>query len=173
MKCRRWGHFAHSCTAATDICGTCGGEHQTKECTTRDKMYCVSCKNHSHFSWNRDCPEFHCRCMQFDENFPENDLPYFPTGEDWTMIPCPNKLPLPEKFPAKYSTSQPHQPNQAPRAPTNTQGKQQRRKAAPIPENQSTLDQFVAPGIPQWAANEDYDRTNFGVSPIPEGWENE
>ena len=114
MKCRRWGHFAHSCTAEMDTCGTCGGEHKTKDCTTRDRMFCVSCKNHTHSSWNRDCPEFRRRCVQFDENFPENDLPYFPTEEEWTMIPCPNKLLFPEKFPAKFTTSRPSQPTQPP-----------------------------------------------------------
>ena len=44
MKCRRWGHFAHSCTAEMDTCGTCRGKHKTKDCMTRDRMFCVSCK---------------------------------------------------------------------------------------------------------------------------------
>ena len=171
MKCRRWGHFAHSCTAEADICGTCGEEHKTKECTNRDKTYCVSCKNHTHASWNRDCPEFRRRCIQFDENFPENDLPYFPTEEEWTMIPRPSKLPLPEKFPAKYSANQPPQLRQPLRTTPNTQDKQRKRKMAPIPENQSTLDQFVAHTNPQRAGNEEPDRANFGASPAPEGWD--
>lgn len=105
MKCRRWGHFAHSCSANVDTCGTCGAEHKTRDCSTRDKTYCVSCKNHTHASWDRECPEFLRRCAQFDENYPENDLPYFPTEEEWTLTPRPNKIPIPEKFPAKYAAT--------------------------------------------------------------------
>ncbi|KAF8269410.1 hypothetical protein EI94DRAFT_1547073, partial [Lactarius quietus] len=87
MKCRRWGHFAQGSSASQDTCGTCRGEHRTSECTNKEKTFCVSCKSNTHASWDRDCPEFWRRCTQFDENYPENNLPYFPTSDDWMLTP--------------------------------------------------------------------------------------
>ncbi|KAF8260428.1 hypothetical protein EI94DRAFT_1458153, partial [Lactarius quietus] len=81
MKCRCWGHYANGCAARIDTCGTRRGEDRMKDCTSKDKTYCISCKSSSHTSWDRECPEFQRRCTQYDENFPENNLPYFPTGE--------------------------------------------------------------------------------------------
>ncbi|KAF8274199.1 hypothetical protein EI94DRAFT_1530040, partial [Lactarius quietus] len=75
------GHFAKGCPASQDTCGTCGGGHRTSNCDNKEKVYCVSCKSNNHASWDRECPEFLRHCAQFDENYPENNLPYFPTGE--------------------------------------------------------------------------------------------
>ncbi|KAF8274190.1 hypothetical protein EI94DRAFT_1556467, partial [Lactarius quietus] len=77
MKCRCWGHFVRSCSATTDTCSTCRGEHRTKDCVCKDKVHCVSCKYNMHASWDRGCSEFIRRCTQYDENYPENNLPYF------------------------------------------------------------------------------------------------
>jgi hypothetical protein len=82
MKCRCWGHFAYTCTVTADTCGTCRGEHRSNKCSNKEKMHCVSCKSDVHASWDRDCPEFRRRCKQYDENYPENNLPYFPTNEE-------------------------------------------------------------------------------------------
>jgi hypothetical protein len=150
MKCRHWGHFAHTCTAATGTCGTCGGEHRTNECTSRGKVYCVACRSDAHASWDRDCPEFRRRCEQFDENYPENSLPYFPTEEDWTLTPRPSKLQHSDKFPEKYVVAplcQPEQPNQAHAA--KPQGRQRRQQTHKVPANQSTMDSFIIPGSTQ------------------------
>ena len=152
MKCRRWGHFAHACTASVDTCGTCGEERRTSECSNKDKTYCVSCKSNSHASWDRECPEFRRRCDQYDENFPENSLPYYPTEETWTLSPCPGKLQYSEKFPARYTVTalqQPERPNQT--ASARQQGKQSKQQAARIPANQSTMDQYIVSSIPQRA----------------------
>jgi hypothetical protein len=50
MKCRRWGHFAHSCLATSDMYGTCGESHRTSDCTNKDRLHCASCKSDSHAS---------------------------------------------------------------------------------------------------------------------------
>ena len=149
MKCRRWGHFAHACMASADTCGTCGEEHRTSECDNKDKTFCVSCKSNSHASWDRDCPEFRRRCDQFDENYPENNLPYFPSEESWTLIPRPNRIPRPEKFPSKYAVTALQQPERADReGPPKAQNKQQKKKSTKVPPNQSTMDQYVKAGNP-------------------------
>ena len=189
MKCRRWGHFANACTANSDTCGTCGGDHRTNVCNSKEKTYCVSCKSDDHPSWDRDCPEFRRRCAQFDENYPENNLPYFPSSEEWTLTPRPNRLQFSEKFPARYSVSAYPQPSQTHRSQANrSTGKQ--RKQQKTMANQSTMDQFIGQnGAPRRAENmasnpgldftdeapgnpfPEFDRTNFGASPQPEGWD--
>jgi hypothetical protein len=141
MKCRKWGHFTNTCTATRDTCGTCGGEHRMNEHTVKDKTYCISCKSDNHASWDRECLEFQCRCTQFDENYPENNLLYFPTEEEWTLTPHPNRLQLSEKFPARYEVSaypQPSQNNwiQGPRVSS----KQWKQRSTKIPANQLTMD---------------------------------
>ena len=147
MKCRRWGHFAHSCMASSDTCGTCGEEHRTSECGNKEKTYCVSCKSNTHASWDRECPEFRRRCDQFDENYPENNLPYFPSEERWTLIPRPSKIPRAEKFPAKYAAAAIQNPEHTDRgAPTKNQSRHPKQRAPKVPPNQSTMDQYITTG---------------------------
>jgi hypothetical protein len=105
MKCRKWGHFASDCSALNDTCGACGEAHRTTACTNKGKLHCVSCGNGSHPSWDRKCPEFARRCAIFDDRNPENAMPYFPTGEDWTLAVRPNRIPIPDRFPAKYAVN--------------------------------------------------------------------
>jgi hypothetical protein len=103
MKCRRWGHFASDCTQSRDTCGTCGGDHRTNICNNRNKRYCASCNDHSHASWDRNCPEFAKRCSWYDKKHPDNTLKYFPTGETWTQTARPEHIPIPERFPARFA----------------------------------------------------------------------
>ena len=105
MKCRKWGHFASECLAEKDTCGTCGELHRTNTCTNTGKVYCVSCGNRSHPSWDRTCPEFSRRCAARNERNPENAMPFFPTGHDWTLTARPHRIPLDEHFPGKYAVN--------------------------------------------------------------------
>ena len=105
MKCRKWGHFANKCLAEKDSCGNCGEDHMTKDCPDKERQYCVSCKNDSHVSWDRDCPEFKRQVDRMDEGHPENVLTYFPTEEDWTYHSRPRELQLEERYPAKYAVA--------------------------------------------------------------------
>ena len=63
-----------------------------------------------HASWDRECPEFRRRCDQFDENYPENNLPYFSSDKKWMLTPHPGKIPRTEKFPSKYGVAATQQP---------------------------------------------------------------
>ena len=105
MKCRKWGYFTNECLAEKDSCGNCGEYHMTKDCPDKERRYCVSCKNDSHASWDRECPEFKRRVDRMDEGHPENVLMYFPTEEDWTYHSCPRELQLEERYPAKYAVA--------------------------------------------------------------------
>ena len=102
MKCRKWGHFANKCLAEKDVCGNCGEDHRTKDCTDKERRYCVSCRNDSHVSWDKECPEFKRRVDRMDKGHPENALTYFPTDEDWTFHSRPQEMGIEERFPAKY-----------------------------------------------------------------------
>ena len=105
MKCRKWGHFVSECLADKDTCGSCGDAHRTNACTNKGKVYCVSCGDRSHPSWDRTCPEFSRRCAIRDERNPENAMPFFPTAHDWTLTARPHRVPLDERFPGKYAVN--------------------------------------------------------------------
>ena len=105
MKCRKWGHFASDCQADKDTCGTCGDMHRTNACTNKGNVYCVSCHDKSHASWDRACPEFSRRCAIQDERNPENAMPFYPTEHDWTLTARPHRIPLDERFPGRYAVN--------------------------------------------------------------------
>lgn len=113
LKCRGWGHKALDCKAEKDTCGTCGKEHRTSDCNDKKARYCVSCKSVTHASWDRTCPEFLHRCELYNDRFPENSMLYFPTDQDWTLTTRPCKIPVENRFPARYAVNS---------LPTNTRG---------------------------------------------------
>jgi len=127
MKCRKWGHFASDCQADKDTCGTCGDLHRTNACTNKGKVYCVSCGNKSHSSWDRACPEFNRRCAIQDERNPENAMPFYPTEHNWMLTARPHRIPLDERFPGRYAvnslpTSGTRWPGRDPRLPRKANG---------------------------------------------------
>ena len=105
MKCRKWGHFANECLTEKDTCGNCGEDHMMKECTDPGRRYCIFCRNDSHASWDRECPEFKRGVERMDEGHPENALTYFPTSEDWTYHSRPQEMNLEERFLARYAVA--------------------------------------------------------------------
>ena len=146
MKCRKWGHYAHECRETRNTCGTCGGEHRTSDCNEEGKKYCVSCKNNSHASWDRKCPEFAKRCNWYDANHPDNTLKFFPTDDAWTQEYRAPKLPFTERFPSQFAVqSLPPSNSKGRELPTREIRKQQtkthKRKGKVLP-GQSTLDGF-------------------------------
>ena len=194
MKCRKWGHFANVCTATTDTCGTCGEGHRTNECNNKDKTFCVSCRSNEHASWDRECPEFRRRCGQYDENYPENNLVFFPTEENWTLIPRPQRLPHSERFPARHAVAPLQHPERQARVNTSKpQNRQRKQQATRAVANQSTMDQYIAPGSTQRHTKTgtnpnrnhadtaaptdppnpslDLQASEWGAEPHPQGWE--
>ena len=140
MKCRKWGHFVSECLADKDTCGSCGEAHRTNACTNKGKVFCVSCGDRSHPSWDRTCPEFSRRCATRDERNPENAMPFFPTKHDWTLTARPHRIPLDERFPGKYAVnSLPTAATQRPAKDSHPLRKDRRAKANPnfIPINRN------------------------------------
>ena len=143
MKCRKWGHYAAECRAEKDACGTCGGQHRTKECKYENKRYCVSCRSDTHASWDRKCPEFLRKCDEYSNFHPENNLVYFPTDEDWTMTTRPFKIPLEDKFPTRFNVCSLPLPNQKARLPpTRPIGKKSKRRNNNNGEGQAVIENF-------------------------------
>jgi hypothetical protein len=105
MRCRGWGHFAAQCSSNNDTCGSCGGEHRTNNCDNPQKRHCTSCKASTHAAWDRNCPEFIRRCALYDEKFPENKLPFFPTDDNWTLTTRPDRVPSDSRFPKRYAVN--------------------------------------------------------------------
>jgi hypothetical protein len=102
LKCRGWEHKAQDCEAQTDACGTCGKDHRTSNCNNKGNLYCVSCKSDAHASWDRTCLEFLRRCDIYNDRYPENNMVYFPTDQDWTLTARPSRIPVQERFPKRY-----------------------------------------------------------------------
>ena len=105
MKCRGWGHFAGNCTAKKDTCRTCGGDHCTSTCKITSKVFCATCKDSSHPSWDRNCPEsIRCHTI-YDKKNPENELVFYPMDQDWTLTMQPQRIPLKEQFPQHFAVN--------------------------------------------------------------------
>ena len=102
LRGNRHSHFTMECLVEKNICSNCGDDHMTKDCPDKNRRYCASCKNDSHVSWDRECPEFKHRVDKMDDIHPKNVLIYFPTDEDWTMHSRPQRIKLDERFLAKY-----------------------------------------------------------------------
>ena len=74
-------------------------------CNVKGRLYCVSCDNNSHASWDRNCPEFMRRCAIYDDRNPENGMPYYPTDQDWTLTTHPERIPMELRYPGKYAVN--------------------------------------------------------------------
>jgi hypothetical protein len=104
--------------------------------------------------------------MQFDENYPENNLPYFPTEEEWTLMPCPDRLQLSEKFPARYVVSAYPLSRQNKWLPDpRTAQKQRKCKQAKLPANQSTMDCYFSPDNTHRSENANILNTDHSAAP--------
>ena len=60
MKCQSFegSHFTRDYKKSDDTCGTCAGNHRTKECksTALDQCCCANCQKMGHAAWDRECP---------------------------------------------------------------------------------------------------------------------
>jgi hypothetical protein len=70
-----------------------------------NKLYCVSCMDNMHPSWDRTCPEFLRWCKLINKMNSVNNMPFFPAEQDWTLSIRPPRIPLNKHFPATYSVN--------------------------------------------------------------------
>ncbi|KAF8602151.1 hypothetical protein BDV93DRAFT_405798, partial [Ceratobasidium sp. AG-I] len=83
FKCQEPGHRADRC-AKEYICGTCGGRHNTKECTNQQNTYCVACKEAGHPTWSKGCPKYVTNSGNGDEYVADRYYTYYVTNDEWT-----------------------------------------------------------------------------------------
>ncbi|KAF5375541.1 hypothetical protein D9615_009144 [Tricholomella constricta] len=135
-KCQRYGHIRASCKSQ-ERCATCASpDHVTSECPPNPTPQCVSCGPESkHSSSARHCPVFKKQCEDMETRLPENNMPYFPTGEAWTWMAAPPKL---SKETPAHRPRIDHAPGLS----------QQTTMAPGRPVRQGTLDQFIVPSQP-------------------------
>ena len=92
-KCQEYGHIRADCKS-NEICAHCTSpSHTSSTCPPNQPPHCHSCGPDSHHpSYSRKCPAFISKCESLDSQYPENSMPYFPTGEPWTWATSPPKL---------------------------------------------------------------------------------
>lgn len=142
LRCRGWGHLVAQCLNESETCRACGENHNTKDCRNPSNLHCTSCKSNTHASWDRNCPVFIRRCEEYNDKFPENKLPFFPTEEEWTLTLRPDKVPMKDCFPQRYAVnSLPTAATSArPRQQNHTSNKEKRKGKQPATSKQTPQD---------------------------------
>lgn len=88
MKCQSFegSHFARDCRKTDDTCGTCAGNHRTKNCesTSQDQRYCANCREAGHAAWDRDCPVYQDKVKQYQSHIADARYRFYPEREDPT-----------------------------------------------------------------------------------------
>jgi hypothetical protein len=121
-NCQEFGHIRANCKNDEICANCCSPEHKSEDCPPNQAPHCRACGPKStHPSYSRNCPDFINRCSALDDRYPENSMPYYPTGEDWTWAMSPPK-------PNTVNT-RPHPHNRPP----------------PPIRHQATLSQFIKP----------------------------
>ncbi|KAF5376429.1 hypothetical protein D9615_008638 [Tricholomella constricta] len=140
-KCQLYGHVRNTCKSPERCASCASAEHPTTGCPTNFTPRCVSCgTDSSHSSSSRSCPTFKKLCDDLETRFPENSMPFFPTGEAWTWTAAPTKLSnvTPIHRPRVEHGLPPKPAPQAALAHPAAEPAQR-------PRRQGTLDEFVVP----------------------------
>jgi hypothetical protein len=89
-KCQLYGHIRSACISDEKCAFCASSEHTTADCRPNQRPCCISCGPDSkHASSSRTCPTFIEKCSALDKRYPENAMPYFPTGDRWTWARAP------------------------------------------------------------------------------------
>lgn len=99
LRCQRIepGHLARDCEWGIDICGTCGQDHATRECTT-GMLHCINCDVNGHASWSRMCPAFVEATRRIQNANKLERYRFFPLVDDpstWDHMDAPDLGPTP------------------------------------------------------------------------------
>ena len=86
MKCQSFegSHFAKDCTKLTDTCGTCAGNHRTKDCevSSSDQRFCANCQEPGHAAWDRECPVYITKAKKYQSHIADARYRFYPERED-------------------------------------------------------------------------------------------
>ena len=88
MKCQSFegSHFARDCKRDDDTCGTCAGNHRTKNCksTSLDQHWCANCQEAGHAAWDQECPVYLEKARQHQSHIADTHYRFYPEKEDPT-----------------------------------------------------------------------------------------
>src|ERR1700722_14901156 len=99
IRCHEYGHFRDGCYNK-ERCAHCASEtHTTANCDSSNAPSCAACgEGSNHPAASPTCPTFLAKQKSLLQRFPENSMPYYPTGERWTWAqnpPNPDRAPSP------------------------------------------------------------------------------
>ncbi|KAF5371838.1 hypothetical protein D9615_009532 [Tricholomella constricta] len=96
LKCQFYGkgHIAQECKQIHETCGTCAGQHRSKDCKETDmrKLCCVNCRarrwRDNHSSADRLCPVFLEAKERLKSRMPELKYKFYPTNDvrTWARV---------------------------------------------------------------------------------------
>ena len=116
VRCHEYGHFKDGCHN-NERCAHCASEsHSSANCDRSNAPSCAACGDRSnHPASSPTCPTFLAKQKALLQRFPENSMPYYPTGERWTWAQSPTNAerelpPPPTGTPAGYN-GRPPQPS--------------------------------------------------------------
>ncbi|EUC61565.1 reverse transcriptase from transposon X-element protein, putative [Rhizoctonia solani AG-3 Rhs1AP] len=91
-KCQQSGHRATECTQDQDTCGTCGKAHRADTCHEIRNLYCTTCKEAGHATWNRRaCRNYLAASNSKSLHVADRYYKYYITNEDWTWESATNR----------------------------------------------------------------------------------
>ena len=107
-KCQSFGHIRASCSNK-ELCATCASpSHVSSDCTSHHTPCCANCgPSSTHPSYSRFCPILTQKQATLNIKFPENNLPLFPTAEQWTWSHSPPPAPS-QSLPPPHPPHPPH-----------------------------------------------------------------
>jgi len=147
MKCQSFegSHFARNCTSLKDMCGTCAGNHRTKECeiSSPEQRFCANCQETGHAAWDRDCPIYLSKARKYQSHIADARYRFYPERDDpttWALDCDDDQLEDHEYYTGNnqderwQTTEQPRKPRPFPMGPPDKQHAQ-RTQDHPHPPN--------------------------------------
>jgi hypothetical protein len=97
VKCHEYGHFKDACPNK-ERCALCASDtHTSTNCSNSNAPSCAACGDGSgHPASSPICPTFLAKQKALLQRFPENSMPYYPTGERWTWAQNPTNPDRPQ-----------------------------------------------------------------------------
>lgn len=74
-KCLKYGHVSNQCRSTKTLCTKCGKEKLDEHNCESDDTYCIFCKNNSHNSTSKNCPNYENQ-KKIKVQMSLNNIPY-------------------------------------------------------------------------------------------------
>ena len=75
-KCQEFKHFHKECKSEVSVCGRCGEQHDTTDCTS-DTVKCTNCARAGYTALNHETSWWNCPAFKKEQEKVEKTIPYF------------------------------------------------------------------------------------------------